>query len=152
MPQGLLSFQYEEEKNAGGMTSLGGLPLYVDLMAGMKLGRWIEREVGLRKTQGWSDASMVESLVLLNIAGGESVEDLERLEADEGFVRCLKKLTRRERRKMARKWRKECRRGIPSATAVFRYLSEFHEAEEEARRQAEGIGKAFILAAGRIGG
>ncbi len=144
MPQGLLSFQYEEEKNAGGMTSLGGLPLYVELMAGMKLGRWIEREVGLRKTQGWSDASMVESLVLLNIAGGESVEDLERLEADEGFVRCLKKLTRRERRKMARKWRKECRRGIPSATAVFRYLSEFHEAEEEARRQAEGIGKAFI--------
>ena len=149
MAQGLLSFQYEEEKSAGGMTALGGLPLYVELMAAMKIGKQIEREVALRKEQGWSNASIIETLVLLNIAGGESVDDLQQLEGDEGFVRCLKKLTQRERRKMEKRWRKSCKRGIPSPSAVFRYLSEFHEEEEEGRRQAEGLGKAFIPKANR---
>ena len=144
MAQGLLSFQYEEEKNAGRMTALGGLPLYVELMVGMKLGRQIEREVGLKKAQGWSPCRIVESLVLLNITGGESVEDLQRLEADEGFVRCLKKLRRREKRAMERRWRKTCKRGLPSRSAVFRFLSAFHNEAEECRRESEGLGKAFI--------
>jgi hypothetical protein len=31
MPQGVLSYKYEEEKQAGGMTALAGLPVYLDL-------------------------------------------------------------------------------------------------------------------------
>ena len=30
MTQGVLSFQYEEEKTSTGMTALAGLPLYLD--------------------------------------------------------------------------------------------------------------------------
>ena len=50
-------------------------------------------------------------------------------------------LKRRERREAERRWRKERRRTVPSASAVFRYLSSFHDAEQEKKRVA---GKAFI--------
>jgi hypothetical protein len=32
---------------------------------------------------------------------------------------------------LERRWRKEKKRFVPSASAVFRYLSEFHDAEQE---------------------
>jgi hypothetical protein len=37
------------------------------------------------KSQGWADSQMVMSLVLINLAGGDCVDDLKILEADEGF-------------------------------------------------------------------
>jgi len=104
---------------------------------------------------------MITSLVLLNLAGGDCVEDIEKLEADEGFCRVLRKaegqgLTRKERRAMRNRWRKGRQRTLPSASAVFRYLANFHEAEQEKHREK---GKAFIPAAnahlkalGRING
>jgi len=66
----------------------------------------------------------------MNLAGGDCVEDLRRLEGDEGFCQVLRRaehqgLKRRERREAERRWRKERRRTVPSASAVFRYLSSF---------------------------
>ena len=86
------------------------------------------------------------ALVLLNLAGGESVGDVEVLEKDEGFCRILRQAEgygkgRRERRGEGRRWRRGRRRGVPSASAVFRYLEGFHEAGEEERREAH---RAFI--------
>jgi hypothetical protein len=37
MTQGVLPFKYEEEKKDSGMTSLGGLPIYLDLASAMRL-------------------------------------------------------------------------------------------------------------------
>jgi hypothetical protein len=84
--------------------------------------------------------------MLLNLAGGECVEDLNRLEGDEGFCRVLKKvakhgLKRKERREQERRWRKERSRGVPSPSAVFRYLEGFHDKVESNLREE---GKAFI--------
>ena len=97
---------------------------------------------------GWTDAQTVISLVLLNLAGGESVDDprsgrgqaLRILESDDGLGRVMQSaethgLRRRERRPWERWWRGERNRSVPSASAVFRYLSEFHDPEEEIRRQ-----------------
>jgi hypothetical protein len=86
------------------------------------------------------------SLILLNLAGGECVEDLNRLEGDEGFCRILEKvgkhgLKRKERRELERRWRKERSRGVPSPSAVFRYLGGFCDERQEGLREA---GKAFI--------
>ena len=39
MAQGILPYKYEEEKTAGGMTSFGGLPVYLDLASVLNLGR-----------------------------------------------------------------------------------------------------------------
>ena len=91
MKQGTLSFQYEEEKRTGGTTGLGGLGVYVEMAQAMGLRGWVERHVGVRAGgQGWRDSEVVMALVLLNLAGGESVGDVEVLEKDEGFCRILR--------------------------------------------------------------
>jgi hypothetical protein len=142
MPQGILPYKYEEEKSVSGMTSYAGLPIYLDLAVVLNLGESISTHLHT-KTQGWTDEQMLFSLILLNLAGGDCVDDLRILEADEGFCRILnrielKGITRKDRRQKETRWRKEKHRSVPSASAVFRYLSAFHE---EYTREA---GKAVI--------
>ena len=131
MAQGLLPYKYEKEKTDSGMTSLAGLPIYLDLASVLNLGESISSHLHT-KVQGWTDEQIILSLILLNLAGGECVDDLRILEADEGFCRILQRielkgLPRKERRQTQRRWRKEKHRSVPSASAVFRYLSAFHE-------------------------
>ena len=150
MAQGVLPYQYEMEKNARDMTARAGLLLYLDMMKAMKLSWHIEREVEARKDgQGWTDAQIIEALILLNQAGGECVEDIDQLESDPGFTRVLEKLylygmNRRKRRELIRRWRKEKKRMLPSRSALFRYLSAYHNEEAEGERKPH---KAFIPAA-----
>lgn len=147
MAQGLLPFKYEEEKKTTGMTALAGLPLYLDLSQKLGLSNCIDRHIPVRKNaQGWSDSQMVLSLILLNLAGGTCVDDLKVLEADEGFCELLKKaelhgLKRKERRAQLKRWRTARTRTVPSPSAVFRYLSSFHDAGQDTQRQP---GTAFI--------
>ena len=148
MKQGLLAFQYEQEKSTKGMTALSGLLTYVELMDAAGLRSSVERHVRLRKCgQGWTDSQIITSLILLNLAGGESVMDLEVLEKDAGLCRVLRDAETwgvgRERRALKARWRVERRRSVPSDSAVFRYLEMFHDAGEEAMREAH---RAFIPA------
>ena len=83
------------------------------------------------------------------LAGGDCVEDLRILEKDEGFCRLLQRVrlagrSRKERCEMERRWRKERSRAVPSPSSVFRYLSAFHDPQEQKRREP---GRAFIPAA-----
>ena len=110
----------------------------------------MRRHVGVREgTQGWTDYQMVMALVMLNLAGGESVDDLRVLEKDEGLGRLLlmaelHRMRRAERRAQHNRWRRKRRRTVPSPTAVFRYLDSFHDEAEEAGRRPH---RAFIPAA-----
>lgn len=147
MAQGLLSFKYELEKKDTGMTALGGLPIYLDLASAMGIGESIEKHLHI-KHQGWTDSQSLLSLIMMNLAGGDCVEDLRKLEGDTGFCEVLRRLEqrgmkRRERRESDRRWRKERSRTVPSASSIFRYLSVFHDAEQEKKRIE---GKAFIPA------
>jgi len=156
MQQGALPFQYEIEGGSSGLTALAGLPVYLELAAVMGLRESIEEHVKVRcGRQGWTDSQILMSLVLLNIAGGNCVEDLKTLEADEGFGRILRRsehwgLSRRERREMERRWRKERCRVVPSSSATFRYLEKFHDPKQEVLREQLGqkpdAPKAFIPA------
>jgi hypothetical protein len=148
MPQGSLPFQYEVEKSESGFTSLAGLFLYLDLMDRIGFRESLDRHVRARadRSQGWSDFEMVSSLVLLNLAGGDCVDDLRVLEGDEGFRRVMDRvryhgLSRPARRALQRRFRKERDRSVPSSSSVFRYLSKFHDARQEADRPEKG---AFI--------
>ena len=145
MPQGVLPYKYEEEKKESGMTALAGLPIYLDLASVLGLGEHIERHMHI-KSQGWTDEQTILSLVLLNLVGGDSVDDLKVLEKDKGFCALLdrvetKGLSRKKRRECNRRWRKSRHRAVPSPSAVFRYLHAFHNPEEEKKREN---GKAFI--------
>ena len=71
------------------MTAMAGLAAYLDLIEADDLRESVDRHVGVsRETQGWTDSQMVISLILLNLAGGESVDDLRVLEKDAGLGRC----------------------------------------------------------------
>ena len=111
MAQGFLPFQYEIEKREGGMTGLAGLPVYLEFAHVMGFGRIVSQDVRARDgDQGWTDEQMVMSLVLLNLAGGDCVEDLAVLEGDEGFCRILREVehwgrTGSEKRSLKRRWR-----------------------------------------------
>jgi len=129
------------------MTALAGLPLYLDLAWVTGLVESIRRHVKLREgQQGWTDAQMVMDVILLNLAGGDHVSDLEVLEQDSGFSRVLIRvenpgLSRPQRRALQRGFRRERVRTAPSASAVFRYLAGFHDSEQEKLRVP---GQAFI--------
>ncbi len=147
MAQKALPYEYEIEDSKAGLTSLGGLPTYLDLAASAGLLGSIDRHIGIRTgDQGWTDRQMILSLVLLNLVGGDCVEDIDKLEADEGFCRILRRvethgLTRSQRRELKKRWRKGRSRTLPSASAIFRYIGNFHNAEQEKLRMK---GKAFI--------
>ncbi|MBU0484822.1 MAG: IS1380 family transposase [Proteobacteria bacterium] len=149
MPQGLLPFKYEAEKKQSGLTALGGLPVYLDLANVAGLQRLTEKHLAARKaSQGWRDSQMITALTLLNLTGGDCVDDLEILESDEGFCQVMRRaenhgLPRQERRKLEKRWRKKSTRTLPSASSVFRYLDLFHDPEQEKLRVT---GKAFIPA------
>ena len=149
MTQGLLPFQYESEAGEAGLTGLAGLPLYLELWRAAGLEEAVARHVAVSGAQGWSDRQMVSALVLLNLAGGDGLDDLDRLEADGGLGRLVRSAeaygrSRPERRAEARRWRRQRSRALPSPHAAGRWLAGFHDAGEEARREA---GRAFIPAA-----
>jgi len=135
MPQGILSYKYEEEKKPAGMTSLAGLPLYLDLACALGLPQSIGRHLTFRPSQGWTDSRMVLSLMLLALAGGDCVDDLKILEADEGFCRILEHI---DPEVSQSRWRKRRSRAIPSPSSVFRYLLAFRTDEASMK------GAAFI--------
>lgn len=110
MPQGILNYQYEAEKREAGLTALAGLPVYLDLARVLGLSESVQKYVRVREgTQGYTDAQMITALALLNLAGGDCVDDLRVLEADDGFCRVLRRvelqgMKRRERRALERKF------------------------------------------------
>ena len=151
MTQGVLPFKYEEEKTQSGTTALAGLPIYLDLAKVLGLSQSIQKHLKVREgSQGWTDSQAVTSLILLNLAGGSCIDDLGVLNADEGFCEILSKielhgLKRKERRELERRWRKKKKRFVPSPSAIFRYLAEFHDPDQEKARQHSTV-KAFIPA------
>ena len=79
-----------------------------------------------KRHRGYSEAQLIESLVLLQTLGGECPEDISLLADDP----CLE-------------------RGLgyapPKVTAVREFLERFHDDELEAQRPARAVQKSFIL-------
>ena len=145
MTQGFLPFQYFDEKIEPGLTALAGLPLYYDMAIASGLPEKIQ-ETMLSKQRGWTDLQIIMSLILLNIAGGDCVDDIERLEKDDGMRTLMLKvethgMKSKARRAYEKRWRKSNQRAFPSASAIRRYLEQFHNAEQEQHRND---GEAFI--------
>jgi len=146
MTQGYFPFKIEEEKKKKNLTSLTGLLLYLELFGALKLDVLIGQTLNIRKVQGWRDERVILSLIFLNIAGGSSVSDIDQLEKDEGFCRILQALDLhgkmgRRREQIRSYWRNKRKNAVPSPSSIFRYLANFHNAEEEKKREE---GKAFI--------
>lgn len=134
MTQNRLPFQYEKEDTASNLTAFAGLPLYIELMQAS--GFIQEAKVLNLKKQGWSDSQILTSLIMLNIAGGDCVEDINRLEKDKGLKRLLQAsethgMKLPDRMAYQKLWRKRHDRSLPSASSIYRYLENFHNAKAE---------------------
>jgi len=140
-----LPFHYSNEISDANLTSFAGLPLYMEMAHTSGLCDKIAKTLHT-KTQGWTDHHIILSLILLNLAGGDCVDDIERLQADQGLSTLLLKIEthgmrRKKRREHERQWRKEKKRVFPSPSAIRRYLEKFHDATQEEKRVK---GEAFI--------
>jgi hypothetical protein len=152
MAQGVLSFQFEEDTSKAGLTAFAGLFIYLDLFAACRLRESVQKHLGfLDGEQGWTAYEHLTALALLNLAGGQTVNDIDVLEQDAGCAMVFRRfrvdgLNREQRRQLKARWRKKQTRALPSPSAVFRFLDEFHdESQEELRVE----GKAFIPAPNR---
>ena len=153
MAQGILPIEYAEVPRSGGVTALAGMLPYMDLLQASGLRSSLQRHLGSTRTQGWTESQLAVSLLLLNLAGGESVDDVRILEQNEGLGQVVRSaelhgVRGRERRARARRWRRGRRgrrRSLPSPSALFRYLESFHDSSQERLRVP---GRAFIPAPG----
>jgi hypothetical protein len=107
--RGILPFQVELVPRADGTTGRGGLPLVVETMRALRLDQAVEKHLGRgpRKSD-YGPVQKVEALVLLMAAGGECVDDIAVLKADEGLCRLLG-------------------RSMPSADTLLDFVYEFHD-------------------------
>ena len=76
---------------------------------------WLERHAPTARAQGWSESQLSVALVLLNLAGGESVDDIAMLEQDQGLGQVVR----------AAELQGVRRRSLPSPSALRRYLESF---------------------------
>jgi len=146
MAQHTLSFEYESEENSTGLTALAGLPVFLELMAVMGLPQMIRDSLSVRPKQGWTDSQQVLALLCLHLAGGDCMDDLDQLEADDGFCQILEEveghgLRAREKKALEYRWRIEKDRRVPSPTAARRWLEEFDDEEQSALSKQ---GEAFV--------
>jgi hypothetical protein len=71
----MVSMRTRTDSSSRGLTSLGGLPVYLDLIKASGLGAAIRRHVGAAGDQGWLDLQMVLAVIFLNLSGGDCVDD-----------------------------------------------------------------------------
>ena len=147
------AFHYEIDETDKLVTAWAALPLITELFYRMGLNDVINEKIGARLSQGYSDAEQILSLMLLNISGGESVEDLKMLEGDPGLKELHKQLeganagsAKKGPKALGNRWRKERDRCFPSATAIRDYLGCFENSGESEKR---GTGRSFIPASNK---
>ena len=81
-----LLFEMDPEPAPESPTALGGIPLAVQGFRSLGLPESVKRHVQVKERQrGYDEATFVESFVVLQAAGGESVDDLQRLREDGGL-------------------------------------------------------------------
>ena len=117
--EGLLPFKLIEDETGEALTSYSGLPLVVETCEAARL---VKQHVRIKQRQrGYSESEYVQSLIALIAAGGDCLEDIERLRGDGGLKLLVGEL--------------------PSAEAVRFFLYGFHDEKLLEARPEQG---AFI--------
>ncbi|GAC1568886.1 MAG: hypothetical protein NVS3B14_20460 [Ktedonobacteraceae bacterium] len=143
---GLIPIVLEEDPTQCSTTAYAGILPYLDLWKVLGMPSAVDRTVHICGEQGWMDRQIVQSLVLLNLIGGDCVTDIEKLEADGGLREMVRSsefcgMSLQQRRSASNRFRGGRNRAFPAATQIYGFLEACHEEAEEAKRIA---GKAFI--------
>jgi hypothetical protein len=120
--EGLLPFKLIEDESAEALTSYGGLPLVVETCEALGLARLVQQYVRIKqRNRGYAESKYVESVIAMIAAGGDCLEDIERLRSDGGLKLFVGEM--------------------PSAEAVRFFLYGFHDEKLLEARPEQG---AFI--------
>jgi hypothetical protein len=130
-------------------TAYAGIMPYLDLWNALQMPTTTDSALAICGEQGWLDRQMIQSLVLLNLIGGDCVTDIEKLEADSGLCQMVRAgeysgMSLEQRRTANKRFRGGRSRTFPAATQIYSYLEACCNVPEEAKR---GMGKAFVPAA-----
>jgi hypothetical protein len=130
------------------VTSHAGLLPYFDLWKRLSMPETVDCQVSICGEQGWLDRQMILALVMLNLAGGDCITDVDALESDAGLREMLRGFERstwtaKERKMVERRFRGGRSRAFPAPTQISGYLEACHDEAQEALRKS---GKAFIPA------
>jgi len=107
-----LLFEVDPEPLPEMLTALGGIPLVVQTFRSLGLPQSVRERVRVKERQrGYDEATFVESFVILNAAGGECVDDFERLRQDPGLAEMIG-------------------HELPSPSAALQFLYAFHAEEK----------------------
>ena len=118
-PNPLLPFQLDSEPATDPLTAFGGLPLVAQTYRSLGLPPSVACHLRLKHRQrGLDEATMVESVILLNAAGGDCLEDFHRLTEDPGLPTLLG-------------------HALPLPDAVRKFLYAFHRDEALATAKAQ---------------
>ena len=110
-------FEIDPEPAPESLTALGGMPLAVQAFRSLGLPGSVKRHVQVKERErGYDEATLVESFMVLHAAGGECVDDFQRLREDPG----LEQLIGHE---------------MPSPSAALQFLYQFHDEEKIAEAQ-----------------
>jgi hypothetical protein len=114
-----LLFEVDPEPLEETLTAWGGIPLVVQAFRSLGLAQSVREQVRVKERQrGYDEATFVESFVILNAAGGECLDDFNRLRQDPGLAEMIG-------------------HEMPSPGAARQFLNAFHEEEKiaEARQR-----------------
>ena len=117
------TFQIEFNKK-GNFSSMGGGVIIPAIFEKFGLRKVIDKHIGARKANGsvkYTDSSYIQSLVTMQILGGEAVDDMKRIREDGILSGVLG--------------------DIPGKTSTHNYIDKFVDEKEEEKR---GQGKAFV--------
>jgi hypothetical protein len=120
--EGLLPFKLIEDESGEALTSYSGLALVRETCEALGLAGLVKQHVRIKQRQrGYSESEYVQSVIALIAAGGDCLEDIERLRSDKGLKLLVGEL--------------------PSAEAVRFFLYGFHDDKLLEERPEQG---AFI--------
>lgn len=144
----ILPIQVEADATGTVTTAHAGILAYLELWCVVGMPEHLDRQLRLHGRQGWLTRQLMQALLLLNLLGGESVTDIDRLEDDAGLCALARLaevfgLNRAEKRELNGRFRGGRTRTFPAATQLYTFLEQFHHAEEETKRRE---GEAFIPA------
>jgi hypothetical protein len=123
-----LAFEIDPEPVKEIWTARAGIPLLIEASRRLGLPVMIKQNVRVReRDRGFDEATMVESFIVLNAAGGECLDDFEILREDKGLAELIG-------------------HEFPSPSAARKFLYGFHREEkiEEARQHMLPGQVAFI--------
>ena len=121
-------FEIDPEPLRECVTGLGGIPLLVRAARSLDVSGSVQRHLRVKQRErGFDEATYVESFLVLNAAGGDCLEDFDRLREDAGLSELLG-------------------HAVPSAEAARKFLYQFHDEEkiEQAQQALAGDRVSYI--------